>query len=93
MFLTHAATMWLLLLTFWLTVICCNLYVGYVQIHLFHKGLLHGRWNIGSSILRAALESATDRRDIRMINRAMVIFKISLGAFVSFILGILCMAV
>jgi hypothetical protein len=55
--------------------------------------LLSAKWSLGSSILKSALESATDRRDIKMIRRAMVVFRISTGAFLSFILGIVLMAV
>lgn len=88
----HATMMWFLLLSFWAIVICCNLYVGYVQLRLFHKGLLDTRWRLGSSILKSALQEATDRSDIRMIRRATVMFNISIAAFLSFIAGITCMA-
>jgi hypothetical protein len=89
----HPTTIWLILFSIWAVIISCNFYVGYVQVQLFHRGLLSAKWSLGSSILKSALESATDRRDIKMIRRAMVVFRISTGAFLSFILGIVLMAV
>ena len=89
----HPTTMWLILFSFWAIVIACNFYVGYVQVQLFHKGLLHTRWRLGSSLLKAALLDATDKRDVRMIRRATVMFNISLMAFTGFLLSIASMAV
>jgi len=93
MFLIHPATIWLILLAFWIVVICCNFYVGYVQLHLFQKGLLHAHWRVGSSILKSALLETTDKRDVRMIRRASVAFNVSIVLFTGFILGIVWMAV
>jgi hypothetical protein len=86
-------TIWLIITCIWAVVICCNFYVGYVQIQLFHKGLLDNRWRIGSNMLKAALEAATDRRDIRMIRKAALMSKISVGAFMTFLLSIAWMAI
>lgn len=87
------STIWLILFGFWAVVIGCNIYVGYVQVQLFHRGLLHARWSLGNSILKSALQYATDRRDIRMIRRATVLFNVSIIAFLSFLAGVTWLAV
>ncbi len=89
----HPATIWLILFSFWAIVICCNVYVGYVQVQLFQKGLLHTRWGLGSSMLKTALQAATDRCDIRMIRRANAMFNISIVAFLSFMGGVTWLAI
>ena len=88
----HPTLMWFLLLSFWIIVIACNLYVGYVQVRLFQKGLLDSRWRLGSSILKSARQLATDRSDIRMIRRATLLFNVSIIAFLGFLGGITAMA-
>lgn len=88
----HPTMMWLLLLSFWVIVISSNLYVGYVQVRLFQKGLLDSRWRLGSSILKSALQLATERNDIRMIRRATIMFNVSIVAFLGFLGGIAAMA-
>jgi hypothetical protein len=67
--------------------------VGFVQVQLFHKGLLDYRWRLGSSILKTALQQATDKRDIRMIRKATIVSKISVFAFMTFIVTIGWMAI
>lgn len=88
----HPTLMWFTLLSFWIIVIACNLYVGYVQVRLFQKGLLDSRWRLGSSILKSALTLATERSDILMIRRATIMFNVSIIAFLGFLGGITAMA-
>ncbi|TDW99243.1 hypothetical protein [Dinghuibacter silviterrae] len=87
------STVWLAILSIWAIVIGCNVYVGYVQVRLFHKGLLHSNWSLGTSILKSARQYATDRRDIRMIRNATVLFNVSIVAFLSFLLGVTWLAI
>jgi hypothetical protein len=87
------STIWLILFGFWAVIIGCNIYVGYVQVRLFHKGLLNAHWSLGTSMLKSAMQFATDRRDINMIRRAKVLFNVSIIAFLSFMLGVTWLAV
>lgn len=76
----------LILLTLWTVVVLCNVYVGYCQIQLFHKGLVHAQWRLGTGLLDAALQEATDQKDIQMIRRGKMMFRLSVMAFIPFIL-------
>jgi hypothetical protein len=75
-----------ILFSLWAVVLLCNIYVSRLQIQLFHKGLVHTHWKFGTGLLDAALQEATDAADIRMIRRAKTIFRISVAAFIPFII-------
>jgi hypothetical protein len=76
----------LILFTLWIVVVLCNVYVGYLQIQLFHKGLVHAQWKLGTGLLDAALREATDQKDIQMIRRGKMIYRISMMVFIPFLI-------
>jgi hypothetical protein len=78
--------MHIIIFALWTLVVLCNFYVGYMQLRLFNKGLVHAHWRWGTSILNAALLEAKDRQDILMINRAKIVYRVSTIAFIPFIL-------
>jgi hypothetical protein len=75
-----------ILFALWATVVLCNCYVGYMQVQLFNKGLVHTRWNLGTSILNAALQQAKSIGDVRRINSAKIVYRISVMAFIPFLI-------
>lgn len=76
----------IIIFALWTIVVLCNFYVGYMQLRLFNKGLVHVHWRWGTSILNAALLEAKESRDIGMIRRAKIAYRISAIAFIPFIL-------
>ncbi len=78
--------MHIILFALWAIVVLCNFYVGYIQMQLFNKGLIHTNWRPGTGLLNAALLQAEDAADIKMIHKGKVAFRISVLAFVPFIL-------
>jgi hypothetical protein len=76
----------LILFSLWAVVVLCNFYVGYMQMQLFNKGLVHTSWRLGTGMLDAALEEATDSADIKMIRKAKTVFRISVMVFIPFII-------
>jgi prepilin signal peptidase PulO-like enzyme (type II secretory pathway) len=75
----------IIIFALWTLVVLCNFYVGYMQLKLFNKGLVHAHWRWGTSILNAALIEAKEQEDILMINRAKVVYRVSTIAFVPFL--------
>jgi len=57
-----------------------------MQLQLFNKGLVHSYWRPGTGMLNAALKEAKNEEDIEMIHKAKTVFRISMMAFIPFIL-------